>query len=119
MALVSFRAVDLDARDARLRVAVERAVVRLPREPVRAELGEGVVRARAAALGRHARLAHQPPLSFARPYSFGVAAFAVEGPRADTLLDRIPTDDLPALECGVAGALHRHVAREEITATRP
>ena len=64
----------------------------------RADFGEGVVAAGPAAIRRHASLAQQPALTFARPASFGETALAVEGPRADALLDRIPADDLPAFE---------------------
>ena len=43
MALFSFHPVDFDAADARLRIAVERAVAGFPEKLVRAGFGEGVV----------------------------------------------------------------------------
>src|SRR5204862_277929 len=46
-------------------------------------------------------------------------AFAVKSPRADPLLQRIPADNLPALQGDVLAALHRDIAAEEIAAARP
>ena len=37
------------------------------------------------------------------------AAFSIESPRTDALLDRIPTDDLPPFERHFAGFLHSDV----------
>ena len=80
MASVSFHAVDLDAADARLRVAIERAVVRFPGEAIGADFGECVVRAGAAAVGRHAGFTQQPAVTLAGEVALGETALAIESP---------------------------------------
>jgi hypothetical protein len=52
----SFHAIDLDAADIWLRLAVQRAVVRFPRETIRAEIGDCIFRSGAAAVRSNARL---------------------------------------------------------------
>src|SRR5829696_7268997 len=86
MASVSFDAVDLYASDARLGIAVERAIVRLPSEAIGADFGEGILRAHATTIRRHTRLAQQPAVALAGEVTLREAALPVEGPRAKTLL---------------------------------